>query len=72
MKAISIFILFIAMFLIIQGYYTQITSCPPPKVEVKYIPWSLYEEQLCDENKVSRQFNSLFGDIRSPWMQTKV
>ena len=72
MKAISIFILFIAMFLIIQGYYTQITSCPPPKVEVKYIPWSLYEEQLSDENKVSRQFKSLFEDISSPWMQTKV
>jgi len=72
MKAIAVFVLFLGMFLVVQGYYRQVTSCPPPKVEVKYIPWSLYEEQLSDKQKLQVHFKSMFEDITSPWMQTKV
>lgn len=72
MKAIAVFVLFLGMFLVVQGYYKQATSCPPPKVEVKYIPWSLYEEQMSDKQKLQSHFKSMFEDITSPWMQTKV
>lgn len=70
MKAISVFLLFIGMFLVVQGYYQQNSKCPEPKVEVKYIPRSLYEEQLSDEQKLQTHFKSLFEDV-SPWILSK-
>lgn len=68
MKAIAVFLLFIGMFLVVQGYYSQSTKCPPPVVQIKYIPMSLYEEQLSNdpEKSVSRQFKGMFQDI-NPW-----
>ena len=72
MKAIAVFLLFIGMFLVLQGYYDKDKACPAPKVEVKYIPYSLYQEQLSDSQKLSQHFKSLFEDIASPWIQTKV
>ena len=68
MKSIAILLLFIGMFLVIQGYYSQVHFCPPPSVQIKYVPRSLYDEQLSpdNENIVSKQFNSLFEDIQ-PW-----
>lgn len=65
MKAIAVFLLFVGMFLVVQGYYQQKAACPPPKVEVKYIPRSLYDEQL-SEPTVAKHFKSLFEDV-SPW-----
>ena len=70
MKSISIFLLFIGMFLVIQGYYSQTSKCTRPKVEIKYIPRSIYEEQLSDEQKLQVQFKSLFEDV-SPWVHLK-
>ena len=72
MKAIAVFILFIGMFLVVQGYYDKVKKCPKPKVEVKYIPFSLYHEQLSDSQKLQQHFKSMFEDISSPWIQTKV
>jgi hypothetical protein len=68
MKAIAIFLLFIGMFLVVQGYYSTVQVCPPPKVEVKYVPRSLYEEQLSPDNQniISKQFQSMFESIQ-PW-----
>jgi len=68
MRSIAILLLFIGMFLVIQGYYTQQGHCPPPEVQIKYIPRTLYEEQLSpdSENIVSKQFQSLFDSIQ-PW-----
>jgi hypothetical protein len=64
MKAIAVFLLFIGMFLVVQGYYQKTNTCPPPQVQVKYIPRSLYDEQLSDDPStlVSNQFKSLFED----------
>lgn len=71
MKAIALFLLFIGMFLVVQGYYTNHEACPPPSVQVKYIPMSLYEEQLANDPKrsVSQQFKGMFEDI-NPWPAT--
>lgn len=65
MKAIAVLLLFIGMFLVVQGYYQKTNTCPPPQIEVKYIPRSLYEEQLSEnpESQVSTQFKSMFEDI---------
>jgi hypothetical protein len=70
MKAIAVFLLFIGMFLVVQGYYQQASKCPTPMVEVKYIPRSMYEEQLSDEQKLQVHFKSLFEDV-TPWILTK-
>jgi hypothetical protein len=65
MKAIAVFMLFIGMFLVVQGYYAKKTVCPAPEVQVKYIPRSLYDEQLSDDpsSMVSKQFKGMFEDI---------
>jgi hypothetical protein len=62
MKAIAVFVLFVGMFLVVQGYYSQSAACPPNQVEIKYIPRSLYDEQLSNDPKtmVSNQFKKMF------------
>lgn len=66
MNAVAIFLLFVGTFLLVQGYYSQKTQCPEPKVEVKYIPMSLYEEQMKPTESVSNQFRSMF-ESANPW-----
>lgn len=57
------------MFMVVQGYYSQATVCPPAQVQIKYIPRSLYDEQLppdpqsVDEKPITRQFKSMFEDV---------
>ena len=70
MKSIAVFILFLGMFLILQGYYEQKLqakeSASNTNTEVKFIPRTLYEEQLSDDKKLAQQFKSMFDDI-STW-----
>lgn len=66
MKAIALFFLFIGVFLVIQGYYSQKTTCEPPKEIIKYVPLSVYEDQLSGNERISQQFKSMFEDT-SPW-----
>ena len=69
MKAVAIFILFIGMFLVIQGYYSQFANIKnTPTVIYRYIPRSIYDEQLSSDPSlmVSQQFKSMFEDI-NPW-----
>lgn len=68
MKAIAVFLLFVGMFLIVQGYYQRKNECPAPAVQVKYVPRSVYEDQLAEDSgtAVTRQFKSLFEDV-APW-----
>jgi hypothetical protein len=69
MKAIAVFLLFIGMFLVVQGYYQQQTKCQEPTVQIKYVPQSVYEEQLGAKNNgsaISKQFKGMFEDI-NPW-----
>lgn len=69
MKAIAVFLLFIGMFMVVQGYYSQAATCHPERVQVKYIYRSLYDEQLppdpqdADDKPLTRQFKSMFEGI---------
>jgi hypothetical protein len=69
MKAIAVLLLFIGMFLVTQGYYSKynMDNCPE-KVQIKYVPRSIYDEQLAPDTQdyVSKQFQSLFETIQ-PW-----
>lgn len=69
MKAIAVFLLFIGMFLVVQGYYQQVSNnTTEPAVRVEYIPRSLYDEQLSNDPTlmVSQQYKGMFEDI-NPW-----
>jgi hypothetical protein len=63
MKAIAIFLLFIGSLLIIQGYYANKSVCKKDKVIIKYIPRSVYEEQLKPEESLQSFYKSMFEDI---------
>jgi hypothetical protein len=65
MKSIAVFVLFLGMFLVVQGYYQQKLQVQQKttKENVKFIPRTLYDEQLSDEPKVSQQFRGMFDDI---------
>lgn len=69
MKAIAIFLLFIGTILVVQGYYAKKAECPKQKVQIKYVPQSVYESQLSDdpEHTITKQFKGMFEDINSTW-----
>lgn len=61
MKAIAIFILFLGMILIVKGYYSKkYQKLGQPKVIIKYIPRSEYEEQLSDEQRLNDFYKGMF------------
>lgn len=60
MKALSIFLLFIGIILVIQAYYSNNTKCPEPKTIIKYVPRSIYEEQLSDKQKLTEFYKLMF------------
>ena len=63
MKAIAIFLLFIGSIMIIQGYYNNKSVCKKDKVVVKYIPRSVYEEQLKPAESLQTFYKGMFEDI---------
>jgi len=65
MKAIAIFLLFIGSIMIIQGYYNNKSVCKKDKVVVKYIPRSIYEEQLKPAESLQTFYKGMFEDILS-------
>lgn len=60
MKSIAIFILFVGTVLIIQGYYENISACPKPETVIKYVPRSLYEEQVSDDENLNKYYKNIF------------
>jgi|TARA_Y100000389_G_scaffold204175_1_gene255375 sulfur relay (sulfurtransferase) DsrC/TusE family protein len=60
MKGFAIFFLFIGIILIIQAYYQNMSACPAPKTIIKYVPRSIYEEQLTDEQKLTEFYKVMF------------
>jgi len=63
MKAIAIFLLFIGMILIIQGYYESISICPKNKTIIKYVPRFEYEDQLTPSENLKLFYKSMFEDV---------
>jgi hypothetical protein len=66
MKAIAIFILFIGCLLIIQGYYSNKKICKKDKVIIKYVPRSVYEEQMKPAESLQTFYKGMFDDIILP------
>ena len=66
MKAIAIFLLFVGFLLIIQGYYNQKKICKKDKVVVKYVPRSIYEDQLKPAESLQTFYKSMFEDVILP------
>lgn len=60
MKAFAIFFLFIGIILVIQAYYKNMTVCPPQETIIKYVPRSIYEEQMNDEQKLTEFYKVMF------------
>jgi len=66
MKAFAIFFLFIGIILVIQAYYNNLSACPEPKTIIKYVPRSIYEEQLSDKEKLTEFYKVMFdGSTKS-------
>lgn len=64
MKGIAIFLLFIGTILIIQGYYNNKSTCPKQKTIIKYVPRTLYEEQLSEPERLNTFYKSMFEDTQ--------
>lgn len=63
MKAIAIFLLFIGCILIIQGYYSNKSVCPKDKILVKYVPRTLYDDQLSAPESLRTFYRGMFEDV---------
>lgn len=73
MKAIAIFILFLGMILIVKGYYSKkYKILSQPKVIIKYIPRSEYEEQLSDEQKLGEFYKGMFENTQPNIYNSKI
>ena len=60
MKAFAIFFLFIGIIFVIQAYYKNLSACPKPKTIIKYVPRSIYEDQLSDKQKLTEFYKIMF------------
>lgn len=60
MKVISIFFLFIGIVLVIHAYYKNMAVCPEQETIIKYVPRSIYEEQMNDEQKLTEFYKVMF------------
>ena len=64
MKSIAIFFLFMGIILIINGYYSKkYELSEKPKIIVKYVPRSLYEEQLTADELLPQDNSSLWAQV---------
>jgi len=60
MKAIAIFFLLIGIILVIHAYYKNMAICPESETIIKYVPRSIYEEQMNDEQKLTEFYKVMF------------
>lgn len=67
MKSIVLLLLFFGILGITIGYVNQTKSCPPPKIEYRYIPRT-FEQSQNDPVKISELFNAMFTEP-TPWIQ---
>lgn len=60
MKSFAIFVLFVGTILVIQGYYSDVSSCPKPPPVIKFVPRSTYDEQLSDGEDLNKYYTTIF------------
>ena len=73
MRTLLIFILFVGLFLIVHGVYEQKLKAAEEnvKVEYKFIPRTLYEEQMNATDNLTLHVGDMFGK-ESPWYDRNI
>lgn len=73
MKSIVIFVLFIGIFLIVHGVYEQKLKEAEnnSKIEYRFIPRTLYEEQMGSTNDLTLKVGDIFSK-ESPWYDQNI
>lgn len=66
MKSIIVLLSFVGIVALVIGYVNQLQTCPPPRVEYRYIPRTFEDEQN-DPVRISKLFNNMF-EKPSPWL----
>lgn len=59
MKSIVLLMFLTGIILIVIGYTKTNDKCPPPKIEYRFIPRNLYQQQL-EPSNITSQFNDMF------------
>lgn len=60
-----VLLLFLIGIILITIGYTKSNNCPSPKIQYKFIPRPLYEQQFYPNN-ISSNFKDMFSES-SPW-----
>ena len=60
MKAFAIFFLFIGIILVIQAYYKNMSACPQQDTIIKYVPRTIYEDQMSDKENLTEFYKTMF------------
>ena len=66
MKTIALLLLIVGVVMIIMGHNNRLNTCPPKKIEYRFIPRSFYDEQNATTNLKSL-YNDMFHN-NSAWM----
>lgn len=60
-RTLALALLLMGVVFITIGYTKMSFTCPPPKVEFRYIPRKIYEEQLYDQD-ITGRFKTMFNE----------
>lgn len=66
MKSFALLILMIGVIFITVGISKERDTCPPNKVEYRFVPRTFFDEQTAQIPTISSQFSSMFQDS-SAW-----
>lgn len=58
-RLLALILFFIGINLATFGFSQQNFKCPPRKVEIRYIPRKIYDEQIYDQ-EISKKFEKMF------------
>lgn len=65
MRSFALLLLLLGIVVIVIGFLKNRQTCPPPRIEYRFIPRSLLDEQL-DSNTLN-SLGNLF-DSQDPWL----
>lgn len=61
MRTIAILLFFTGVVFITIGYTKMTHKCPPPQVEYRYIPRSIYDDQIYNQS-ITKKFKGMFSE----------